>query len=244
MTRLTLVRHGETYQNRHQIVQGQDPRQGRLTERGMRQARRVGEALAGEPFDVVHVSTLERAVLTMSQILMARNEERATPIVFADELQEVNQGVLHGRSHAEWKAAIEGDPMAWRPAGGESWHDVQARVTRYWREVVLPAGHENILMVAHGGVNRGLIASLLDIPIAQTWQGPGIGAPQGNTCINRFHFDDAGRLMHAEVNDTSHLKDEGEECGPGQRWIVDERRWELLGPMSTKGEISFFGITG
>jgi broad specificity phosphatase PhoE len=244
MTRLTLVRHGETYQNRHQIVQGQDPSQGRLTERGMRQARRVGEALAAEPFDVVYVSTLERAVLTMSQILMARNGERATPIVFADDLREVNQGVLHGRSHAEWKAAIQGDPMAFRPEGGESWHDVQARVTRYWRDVILPAGHENILVVAHGGVNRGLIASLLEMPIGQTWRGPGEGAPQDNTCVNRFHFDAGGRLVHAAVNDTSHLQEEGEGYGPGQRWIVSERRWELLGPMSRNGEITFFGITG
>jgi broad specificity phosphatase PhoE len=243
MIRLTLVRHGETYQNRHQIVQGQDPRQGRLTERGIRQAWLAGKALAHEPFDIVYVSTLERAVLTMSQILMARNGERATPIVFADELREVNQGVLHGKTHAEWKGAIRGDPMGWRPAGGESWYDVQERVTRYWREVIWPAGHRNILAVAHGGVNRGLIASLLDMPIGHTWLGAGIGAPQGNTCINRFTFDEQGGLLHAEVNDTSHLQGEGEEFGPGQRWVAAERRWELLGPVHPGHEISFFGDT-
>jgi broad specificity phosphatase PhoE len=244
MTRITLVRHGETYQNRQQIVQGQDPTQGRLSERGIRQAERLGKALAREPFDIVYTSTLERAVLTMSLILVNRNGERALPIVFADALREVNQGVLHGQTHGVWKSSITGDPMAWAPQGGESWLDVQARVTRYFRDVILPAGHRNILMVAHGGVNRGLIASLLEIPIAQTWQAAGLGAPQGNTCVNRFHFDGQHRLVRAEVNDTSHLEGEQEDAGPGQRWIVSERRWELLGPASGNGEISIFNATG
>ena len=244
MTRITLVRHGETHQNRQQIVQGQDPTQGRLTERGIRQAERLGKALAREPFDIVYTSTLERAVLTMSLILLNRNGDRALPIVFADELREVNQGALHGQTHVVWKSSISGDPMTWRPEGGESWHDVQARVTRYFRDVILPAGHRNILMVAHGGVNRGLIASLLDIPIAQTWQAAGFGAPQGNACINRFHLDEERRLVQAEVNDTAHLAGDEEQAGPGQRWILSERRWELLGPTQPGGEITFFATTG
>lgn len=243
MTRITLVRHGETHQNRQQVVQGQDPTQGRLTEKGMRQAERLGKALAKETFDIVYTSTLERAVLTMSLILLNRNGERALPIVFADALREVNQGVLHGQTHIAWKAAIAGDPMTWAPEGGESWHDVQVRVTRYLHEVILPAGHENVLIVAHGGVNRGMIASLLDIPIGQTWQPAGLGAPQGNTCINRFHLD-GRRLVHAEVNDTSHLMEEEPNAGPGQRWVVAERRWELLGPQQSGGEITFFATTG
>jgi broad specificity phosphatase PhoE len=244
MTRITLVRHGETYQNRNQIVQGQDPHHGRLTERGIRQGELLGKALAREPFEIVYTSTLERAVLTMSLILISRNGDRSLPIVFADELREVNQGILHGQTHAVWKSSITGDPMAWRPRGGESWLDVQARVTRYLRDVILPAGHENVLIVAHGGVNRGLIASLLEIPIAQTWQPAGIGAPQGNTCVNRFHLDGEHRVVFAEINDTSHLAEDEPDAGPGQRWIVAERRWELLGPARDSGEVSFANLTG
>jgi broad specificity phosphatase PhoE len=243
--RLTLVRHGETHQNVTHVVQGQDPNQGRLTERGMRQAALVGRALKAEPFDIVHTSTLERAVLTMSQILMAREGERALPIRFADDLREVNQGVLHGQSHDVWKASIQGDPMAWSPEGGESWLDVQARVTRYLHDVVLADGFRNILLVAHGGANRGIIASLLDIPIAQTWLPAGQGAPQGNTCVNRFVLDARGRVLAAEVNDTSHLAEEDPTAGPGQRWLLDERRWEVLGRQHESGEVAVFGtLTG
>lgn len=244
MKRLTLVRHGETYQNRQGIVQGLDPTGGRLTELGMRQARLVGEALAQEPFDVAYVSTLERAVLTLAQILMARDGERTTPIVFADALREINLSSLHGRPHAEWKAAIQGDPMTWKPDGGESWEDVRARVTRYWNEVIVPAEHEHVLIVAHGGANRGLIASLLGITIGQTWLGPGIGAPQGNTCVNRFAFDAGGKVVDAWVNDTRHLIGEGDTFGPGQRWIAAERKWEMLGSEKAKAEVNFYGMAG
>jgi broad specificity phosphatase PhoE len=37
--------------------------------------------------------------------------------------------------------------MAWRPRGGESWLDMQARVTRYLHDAIFPAGHENVLIV-------------------------------------------------------------------------------------------------
>jgi broad specificity phosphatase PhoE len=243
--RITLVRHGETHQNVTHTVQGQDPWQGRLTSRGMRQAELLGRALKDEPFDIVHTSTLERAVLTMSHILLARDGERALPIRFADDLREVNQGVLHGQSHLVWKAAIRGDPMAWRPEGGESWLDVQSRVTGYLRQIVLANGDRNILLVAHGGANRGIIASLLGIPIAQTWLPAGQGAPQGNTCVNRFVLDRSGRVISAEVNDTSHLAEEDPSAGPGQRWLVDERRWEVLGNQHESGEVVVFGnLTG
>ena len=140
MKKITLVRHGETYQNHNHTVQGSDPTQGRLTPKGLRQAELLGMALAGWHFDLVYCSPLERAVLTMSQLLVPRKGERTLPILFPGELMEVNLGVLHGCPHAEWKAAINGDPMAFRPEGGESWLDVQARVTAYLREVIFLIG--------------------------------------------------------------------------------------------------------
>ena len=231
MIRITLVRHGETFQNRHAMVQGQDPTQGRLTERGMHQARLLGRALAGEHYDVVHCSPLERAVLTMSLVLVERPGDRTLPIRFADSLREIHLGELQGAPHTAWKASIHGDPMTFRPPGGESWLDVQERATRYLREVVLADGDREILMVAHGGVNRGLIASLTGISMGQSWQGPGEGAPQDNTCINRLVLDEEGQLIDAEINDTTHLAGADAEEGlrPRQRWVAAERRWQVIG---------------
>ncbi len=229
--RITLVRHGETYQNRGHVVQGQDPTYGRLTEAGMRQARLLGEALAAQPFDAVYCSPLERAVLTLSCVLLPRPGDRTLPLAFPDELQEIHQGMLHGRPHSEWKAAMDGqDPMRFRSPGGENWLDVQNRVTHYFQAHILPAVHRDVLVVAHGGVNRGLLASLTGIAMGQAWRGPGEGTPQDNTCRNDLIVEREGRLLWALVNDTSHLVGHFDGASHGQLWRAEERRWELLDP--------------
>ena len=229
MKRITLVRHGETFQNHSRTVQGSDPTQGRLTEKGLRQAELLGRHLAGRPFDAVYCSPLERAVLTMGQLLMARNGERTLPIEFPKDLKEANVGVLHGRPHEEWLAAITGDPMTYVPEGGESWLDVQRRATACLRELILPRPHSDILIVAHGGVNRGIIASLIGISMGQAWSGAGLGVPQDNTCANHLEIGDDGALRAAVVNDTTHLMEEFPPAGPGQRWVGGDQQWELLG---------------
>jgi broad specificity phosphatase PhoE len=228
MMRLTLVRHGETYNNRDFVVQGQDPTQGRLTEKGLRQAELLAQALRAVPFSIVYSSPLERCALTLGKILERRPGTRTLPLEFANELKEVNLGVLQGRPHSEWKAAIQGDPMAWRPQGGESWLDLQARVMAYVRRAILPGGHGEVLVVAHGGVNRSMLAGFTGLTMGQTWQGPGIGTPQANTCVNTIELDDQGRLLACSANNTLHLAGEFPDAGPGQRWILAEQRWELL----------------
>ena len=237
MKKICLVRHGETYQNFNHTVQGSDPTQGRLTEKGLRQAELLGQHLAARPFDMVYCSPLERAVLTMSQLLVARGGERTLPITFAGQLQEVNLGFLHGRPHAEWKADISGDPMEYTPEGGESWLDVQRRVTAYFRDVVLCAPHREVLIVAHGGVNRGIIASLTGLTMGEAWRGAGVGAPQDNTCVNDLEIDDAGSLTRAVVNDTTHLTGEFPNATPGQLWVGGGQRWEILGEAAPAANI-------
>ena len=242
---IALVRHGETYQNRGHVVQGQDPTYGRLTEAGMRQARLLGEALAARPFDVVYSSPLERAVLTMATVLMPRPGDRTLPLHFPGELQEIHQGMLHGRPHAEWKAAMDGhDPMSWRSPGGESWLDVQNRVTHWFQEVLLNAVHRRVLIVAHGGVNRGLIASLTGLTMGETWQGPGLGTPQDNTCLNDLVVDRQGRLLWALVNDSSHLVEHFDGASHGQLWQAEGKRWELLGERAFAGRGADFNPYG
>ena len=62
MTLLYLVRHGETVDNAHHIMQGQTP--GQLNETGIRQAEEVAERLKAEPIDVFVASDLRRSIHT------------------------------------------------------------------------------------------------------------------------------------------------------------------------------------
>ena len=109
----------------------------------------------------------------------------------------------------------------------ESWLDVQRRVTAYFREVVLAGTHNEILIVAHGGVNRGIISSLTGMTMGEAWRGTGEGIPQDNTCVNHLEIDDAGKLVRAVVNDTTHLMGEFPDATPGQLWVGGDRRWEM-----------------
>ena len=227
MKTVYLVRHGETFQNREKVVQGADPTQGRLTEKGVRQAHLLGQHLANTPFDMVFCSPLERTVLTLSQILLARTGKRTLPIRFADALKEVNLGVLHGCTHAEWRAMTTGNPMAFAPEGGESWEDVKDRTSAFFRQEVLPGPWERVLIVAHGGVNRGILAPLLGMTIGETWQEAGIGTPQSNTCVNRIELNASGEMTGLIVNDTTHLAGEFSEATAGQLWHPDRRAWSL-----------------
>ncbi len=231
--RITFVRHGETYNNRDFIVQGQHPLQGRLTDKGRRQADLLGAALKDTHFDITYCSTLERCAMTLGRILEPRPGTRTMPLVFANELKEVHLGVLEGHPHSEWKAAITGDPMQYRPLGGESWLDLQARVMDYVRRAILPGGHQEILIVAHGGVNRSMLSGFTGITMGDTWREAGVGTPQENTCVNTVELDAEGKLVACTANNTLHLASEFPEAGPGQRWLVAEKRWELLGKKPT-----------
>ena len=59
MTRLILVRHGETIENEQHIMQGQT--QGTLNATGQRQARELRESLKAEKIDIYMSSDLARA---------------------------------------------------------------------------------------------------------------------------------------------------------------------------------------
>ncbi|MBI4082878.1 MAG: histidine phosphatase family protein [Candidatus Lambdaproteobacteria bacterium] len=228
MIRIFLVRHGETLQNRDEVVQGQDPTWGRLTERGVRQAHLLGKALALQPFDIAYCSPLERCVITLSQVLLARAGERTLPLAFASELREINLGPFQGRPRAEWRAANGGDLLHYRPLGGESWHDVQVRVGAYLRRVVQPSGHRNILIVAHGGVNRGMLAEVTGVSIGELFQGGPLGLPQGNACVNLLELDAGGATLRVIANDTRHLAEEMAGAGAGLHWNADRRGWDVL----------------
>lgn len=246
---ITLVRHGETFQNRDHVVQGQDPTWGRLTPEGVRQAQLLGGMLADRSFDVAYCSPLERAVLTMSLLLVPRPGNRTVPLVFADDLREINQGAMHGNSHLAWKAAIDGhNPMEFRPAGGENWLEVQQRVIRYLSETVLTAPQRKVLIVAHGGVNRGLLAHLTGMSMGDAWRGAGVGCPQDNTCVNELVVDRQGRLLWARVNDSRHLQGEFEQASGGQLWRAgaqsDDERWQMLEPFASNGRSAEFNPYG
>jgi broad specificity phosphatase PhoE len=129
MTRLYVVRHGETPWNVEGRYQGQlDPP---LTEKGERQAQATAQELAAIGFEAIYSSGLTRARQT-AEVLANR---LAMPIRFDRRLREINQGAWEGvvidDIRAHWPDEIKGwetDPWRHHPPGGETLYQLQARV--------------------------------------------------------------------------------------------------------------------
>lgn len=90
MTKLYLVRHGETVDNKAQIMQGQTP--GKLNMKGIEQAEEVARKMAGTPIDVFVSSDLYRSIQTCEIIAGSH------PVVTTPLLRERDWAILRANS--------------------------------------------------------------------------------------------------------------------------------------------------
>ncbi len=140
---LWLVRHGETPASRDGLLAGWADVP--LTARGAEQAEAVRPVLAGERFDGVWCSDLQRAVDTAR---LAHGHACREP-----RLREINFGELEGHAWAALDPEVRRSFVefnGFHPEGGESLQQVRERVHAFLDE--LPPGRH--LMFTHGGVIR------------------------------------------------------------------------------------------
>ncbi len=150
MTRLLLVRHGETDWNAGGRLQGQTDRP--LSEFGRRQARELAEKLAGEQIDAVYASDLSRARETAETI----GARLGLPVALDPDLREKDWGTWEGLS------AVERDRVEFV---GESTEAHGERTLRALRRIAdrHPGGH--VLVVTHGGSIRRVQAAALGLAL-------------------------------------------------------------------------------
>jgi probable phosphoglycerate mutase len=146
-----LIRHGETALNANRTFQ---PPATPLSERGLDQARRLGERLRPVRIARILASDLARAAMTAEAVRSATG----APLEFDAELHERNFGDLRGRPYESlgFDAYREG----YTPPGGESWEVFHERVARAWRNVLALAARTEgpLAVVTHGLVCRRVIA--------------------------------------------------------------------------------------
>ena len=119
--------------------------EGPLTEVGVGQAKRLGEALGDDPVDLCVVTEFERTRRTADIAL----EGRDVPRLVVPELNDIDAGRFEGGpfdTYLEW--ARTASPLE-VPEGGESRAQAAARVARGYR-VVLEREEEHVLVIAHG----------------------------------------------------------------------------------------------
>jgi probable phosphoglycerate mutase len=140
-----LVRHGETVDNALQIMQGQT--HGCLNEKGREQARIVAERLAGEAFDAVVASDLQRAIQT-AEIIAAPH---GLPVVTTPLLRERDWGGFTGRFIPDLRDAVWPDDI-------ETEEALLARARTFLIYITATYPGKRVVAVGHGIFNKALLA--------------------------------------------------------------------------------------
>lgn len=202
MTRIVLVRHGQTEWNRVERFRGQVDVP--LNEIGHRQAQSLARRLASWPIAAIYAGPLGRARETAQPLADALN----MPCQVLDGFLDINYGDWAGLSFEQAAARDPETYARWNqhPAyatapDGEGLADVQQRAIAAVRQVVAAHPDATVVMVGHQVVNKVVICAALDLELDYFWR---LG--QDNACLNLLDWQN-GVFNLTRLNDTCHLAD-------------------------------------
>lgn len=185
VTRIILVRHGQTDYNVQDLYQGSLDIP--LNETGLMQADMLAESIKELPIDVFISSPLERAYVTTEKCAKAKGME----ISYTDpRLTEISYGEWEGRTKKEvskenkelakkWKK----EPWNTQIPGGETLQQLQERYRAAIDDAVERYPGKTIFIGAHSKGNMALMCSILGIGLDHYLQ-----FKQDNTCINVLEY--------------------------------------------------------
>jgi len=207
MTRIILVRHGQTAWNVGASSAEGERFRGRidlpLNEKGYAQAQALAGRLADEPIAAIYASPLQRAMET------ARPTARRLGLSVQPlgGIIDINYGEWQEHSHSEVSRLYPAlyrqwlrEPHLVRPPGGESLEEVRDRAMAALYHVIARHQDQTALVVAHQVVNKVLVCAMLGLDDSYFWR-----IRQDNGCLNIFDYQE-GVFTAVLINDTCHLK--------------------------------------
>ncbi len=155
--RIYLIRHGETVFNASRTIQHPHTP---LSERGLEQARRLGERMRGLPLSAILTSDYARAYATAEAVAATTG----APLQVREALRERNLGDHRGTPFAELVEDVFAADH--HPPNGESWPQFHQRVEHAWREVTAFAQSAagDFAVVSHALVCRALVDRCVPVP--------------------------------------------------------------------------------
>ena len=115
------------------------------------------------------------------------------------EFREMAFGDWEGRTAAsileerrEELAAFWRDPMTTSPPGGETLGEVAGRVTTAWARLIKAHQGKHVLLVAHGGVIRVILAHALGMPMTNLFR-----IEVSYACMSRLEIHPEARVSQA-----------------------------------------------
>jgi len=190
-TRLYLARHGETTtSSEFRYVGHMDVD---ITENGVEQMKRLRDRLMNEDLHVLFSSDLLRSRKGANIISSIHDIE---PMAHAD-FREINLGIWEGLTREEIIAKFPEDyerrlqDLAYSSIqDGESFKDLQVRVMKRLSVILNEWKGKNIVLLAHGGVNRVILFEALELDLQLL---PRIDQDYG--CLNIIDYYDDGPVV-------------------------------------------------
>jgi len=196
-TRLYLVRHGQVVNFSEGVYNGQKDVD--MTETGLRQMEAVAARLRKENLTGVYCSDLIRAKRG-AEIIAAEHDLR--PETYST-LRELNIGLWEGLTPEEIDAQFPGALNKrrkrlddYRIPGGESIRDLDKRVIPTLKGILHANYGKSIVVVAHGGVNRVILADAMNLALRYFYS-----LEQDYGCLNIIeYFSDCAviKLMNGQ----------------------------------------------
>jgi alpha-ribazole phosphatase len=200
MTRILLVRHGQTSWNQSARYQGHTDIE--LSPAGCRQAELLAKRLSALQLEAVYASDLQRAMAT-ARILAAPHQLEVQAV---RELREIHFGAWEGLTYKEiqerYKEVADrwyASPATVRIPEGETYTEVKERSYAVIEKLAAKHDGGTIMVVTHGGTIRTIVCGLLGLDLNQSFR-----INQDNTALNIIEFYDSYGILKL-LNDTSHL---------------------------------------
>lgn len=208
MTKIILVRHGQTEWNRIERFRGHADIP--LNATGVRQAEATGKRVAAEwrP-SAIYTSPLSRAVDTGQAIAdhLARSYQARTPVQPISDLSDIDYGDWQGLTPEEARLRWPVETNAWYSSpqtvhipGGESLEDLRLRAMRVIGQIIERHPEETIAIVGHTVINRVILLSMLGLENERFWR------LRQDTCAINVIEAENGDFTILTMNDTCHLR--------------------------------------
>ena len=195
-TRLYLLRHGqvEGFEDKRYNGQGDT----RLTDFGRQQSAAFAERFQQQKISAIYSSDLLRCRFAADQIAMLQ----AVRPVYREELRELHIGDWQGQT---WQKIQRDDPDLWQarlddivnvaPPAGESLLQMAQRVRPVIKQIISAHEGEEIVIVAHGGVNRVILLDAIGAPLERLFN-----IEQDYGCHNIIDFYPDGIAVVKKMN--------------------------------------------
>lgn len=203
MTRVLLIRHGETSWNRGCRWQGQADIA--LSEEGFAQALRLAAHLKSEgtPIRVVYSSDLRRALDTAREIATALGAQLVADAAWREiELGRwtgLRRDEVRERYAEEWRRIAAGEDLP--RGGGETFAAFSSRIAAALEQLRLRHEGDSVAVITHGGAIRATLLAALGLP----WIRLGEVEAVPNTAINELWTNADGWVI-ARRNHVAHLE--------------------------------------